>query len=169
MHLPLRALLRALVLTGLPWLALPGAALATDTTTDTAADVAAIRAAAADWIRIYKSGDLDALLTLYTADPTVALHGKPVLRGREAVRNFFAPGIGKAEVSFSIDVETIEVHGDVAHLISKYWMSATPPEGGDSFTDAGRSLLIYKRGADGRWRIHVDIDQATPDVSWPPP
>jgi len=136
---------------------------------DGAGAEAAIRAAAATWIRRYQAGDLEGLMALYTDSPTVALHGQPLLEGRQAVRAFFAPAMGRAEVDFTIAVEAIEVHGDVAHLMSKYWLEARPHDGGEPYRDAGRSLLIYRRAADGRWLIHVDIDQATPDVTWPPP
>ena len=133
------------------------------------ADVAAITKTANDWIRYYEAGDLERLMTLYEEDAIVALHGKPALRGKEAIRNFFAPGIGKAEVDFKIDIEEIDVHGDTAHFLSKYWLTAISPDSGEVYMDAGRSLLIYKRAADGAWKLYLDIDQATPDVSFPSP
>jgi len=77
--------------------------------------------------------------------------------------------MGTAEVEFLLEYEQIEVHGDVAHLVSKYWYTAAPKDGGEAYRDAGRSALIYKRDADGRWKIYLDLDQATPDVSFPPP
>jgi len=38
--------------------------------------------------------------------------------------------------------------------------SRTPPK-----TEYGRSLIIYKKGDDGRWRIHRDIDSPAPEPS----
>jgi ketosteroid isomerase-like protein len=72
-------------------------------------------------------------------------------------------------VEFLLDFEEIQVHGDVAHLVSKYWYLSVPKEGGDTLRDAGRSVLIYKKAADGSWLIYLDIDQQTPDVSFPAP
>ncbi|MYH69135.1 MAG: SgcJ/EcaC family oxidoreductase [Gammaproteobacteria bacterium] len=131
---------------------------------DEAADIAAIEQAAQRWIELYTTGDLDRLMTLYTEDAIVALHGRPALRGAEQVRNFFAPGMGKSRVTFEIDIEEIQVHGDTAHLLSKYYLTAEPKDGGDVYRDAGRSLLIYKRNADNEWKLYLDIDQATPDA-----
>jgi uncharacterized protein (TIGR02246 family) len=128
-----------------------------------------VRAAASDWIVAFKAGDIDALMAHYTPDAFVALHGQPALRGLDAIREYFEPKMGTAAVEFELEFERIEVHGDVAHLVSKYWYTGTPLAGGESYRDAGRSALLYKRGADGRWRIHLDIDQATPDAAFPPP
>ena len=89
---------------------------------------------------------------------------RPALRGIEQIRNFFAPGLGKSRVTFEIDIEEIQVHGDTAHLLSKYYLTSEPEPGGETYRDAGRSLLIYKRNADNEWKLYLDIDQATPDA-----
>ena len=135
---------------------------------DNATEKAAIRQAGQTWTRYYQEGDLDGLMTLYVEDAVVALHGQPALFGIEAVRTYFAPRIGQAEVSFELDYEVIEVQGDIAYIISKYWLHATNRETGKTFTDAGRSMLVYKK-RDGTWKIAADLDQATPDVSFPSP
>ncbi len=120
------------------------------------------------WIEHYLANDLESLMTLYTDDAKLMLHGKPAMQGKSEIREFFAASMGKAEVTFDIDLERAEVHGDMAYLISKYWMSIKPHDGDQTFYDVGRSLLIYKKNDTGIWKIHADIDQATPDVSWPP-
>ena len=128
--------------------------------------ISAIEQAAQRWIELYTDGDLDQLMTLYTEDAIVALHGKPALRGVEQIRNYFAPGLGKSKVTFEIDIEEIQVHGDTAHLLSKYYLTAEPANGGEVYRDAGRSLIIYKRNADNEWKLYLDIDQATPDAQF---
>ncbi len=134
---------------------------------NTTDDEAALRAHGDTWIRHYKSGDLDALMTLYEPDAIVSLHDQPGLFGRDAIRRYFAQSAGKNDVIFDLEHELIEVNGDVAHLMARYWLTATSKENGYVYKDAGRSLLIYKRGSDGLWRIAIDIDQNTPDVTWP--
>ena len=129
---------------------------------------AAIEIVAQEWIEKFTSGDLDALMTLYEPDAFVALHGQPSLRGVAEIREYFSSRIGSPGIRFDLDIEQIEIHGDVAHLISKYWFEL-PIEGRDPYRDTGRSLLIYKKSDGHNWRIYVDIDQATPDVSWPKP
>ena len=128
-----------------------------------------IRAEGSLWAHYYQAGDLDSLMTLYVDDVVVALHGQPALYGKQAVRDYFAPRIGKSHTTFELDYEVVEVHGDVAYIISKYWLRAVDKENGALYKDAGRSMLIYKKNADGRWKIAADLDQATPDVGWPSP
>ena len=127
-----------------------------------------IAAEGGKWARYYEQGDLDGLMTLYVEDAIVALHGQPALFGIEAIRAYFAPRIGKADSTFELEYELRETHGEIAYIISKYWLKAVDNETGNTYLDAGRSLLVYKK-RDGQWKIAADIDQATPDVSWPAP
>ncbi len=107
-------------------------------------------------------------MTLYADDAVIALHGQPAMFGKEAVRDFFAPRLGKADAQFEIEHEVVKTSGDVGYAISKYWLRIENPQSGFVYKDAGRSLLVYEL-RDGRWLIAADVDQATPDVSWPSP
>lgn len=138
------------------------------------ADVATICAQAQRWIEVFEAGDIDGLMRLYMPDAEVALHGQPKLVGVAAIRAFFAPVLAaRPKVTFRLDVEQVRVDGDSAWLMSRYWYVSEPRDGGAAYTDAGRSLLVYRRdrGASrqGEWKILVDIDQGTPDVSFPIP
>ena len=127
-----------------------------------------IAAEGGKWAHYYEQADLNGLMTLYVDDAIVALHGQPALFGISAIREYFSTRIGKAESVFELDYELRETHGDIAYIISKYWLKATDNETGVVYKDAGRSLLVYKKH-DGQWKIAADIDQATPDVAWPAP
>lgn len=127
-----------------------------------------IAAEGGKWAHYYEQGDLDGLMTLYVDDAIVALHGQPALFGVAAIRDYFSTRIGKAESIFELDYELRETHGEIAYIISKYWLKAVDKQSGATYRDAGRSLLVYKKH-NGQWKIAADIDQATPDVSWPAP
>ena len=131
-------------------------------------EAARIEAAANDWIEAFTEGDLDALMTLYHPEVLVALNGQPSMRGIDEVRDYFAPRVGVGEPFFELDIERIEVSGDEAYLLSAYWFAIELPEEPPHF-ETGRSLLLYRRDAEGRWLIYLDIDQQTPDVQWPAP
>lgn len=128
-------------------------------------DEAEVRAHGQTWLARYKAGDLDGLMALYEPDAILALHDQPVRRGVDEIRAYFAPGMGQSEVEFELDIEDVEVYGDRAWLVSKYWLRATGKSSGYVYEDAGRSLIIYRRGGDGEWRIAADIDNNTPDVT----
>ena len=107
-------------------------------------------------------------MTLYTENAIVALHGQPALYGKEAIRAYFQSRIGKSDVTFELDYEVRESHGNLGYIISKYWLVAKSRDSHKIYKDAGRSLLVYKK-QDAEWKIAADIDQSTPDVVWPSP
>lgn len=149
-----RAAAVVLLLAGVPALAGP--------------DEDAIRAHGHQWVRAFKAGDIEGLMRLYTPDAEVALHGQPKLKGVAAIRGYFAPRLQTPpEADFLLKEESLEVHGRLAIFMSRYWF--TLRDHGQAIEDAGRSLIVYRKGADSRWRIRVDIDQASPDVAFPPP
>ena len=84
-----------------------------------------IAAEGGKWAHYYEQADLDGLMTLYVEDAIVALHGQPALFGIDAIRDYFAQRIGKAEATFELDYELRETHGELAYIISKYWLKAT--------------------------------------------
>ena len=127
-----------------------------------------IAAEGGKWAHYYEQADLDGLMTLYVEDAIVALHGQPALFGIDTIREYFAQRFGKAEATFELDYELRETHGELAYIISKYWLKATDKATGALYKEAGRSLLVYKK-QDGQWKIAADIDQSTPDVTWPAP
>jgi uncharacterized protein (TIGR02246 family) len=128
----------------------------------------AVEQAARECIRACEAGDLEALLRLYTPDAYVALHGQPALRGLDAVRAYFAPRVGRSKVEFLLDIERIDVTGRTAHLVSAYWFTLELP-GQPVYRDAGCSLLIHRKDRQGRRCIRLDIDQDTPDITFPAP
>jgi uncharacterized protein (TIGR02246 family) len=141
-----------------------GPVLADDPARQDQQDEQAIRAGVDEWLSAFQAGDLDRLMTLYLPDALVALHGQPALHGKEAIRAYFAPGMGKSDIDFRIEIDSIHVHGRTADLVSRYWFTAQPRAGGPAYRDAGRSVVLYRRDTDGRWKIRLDMDQDTPDV-----
>lgn len=131
-------------------------------------DPQALEAQGGKWANFYRTGDLDGLMTLYTEDAVVALHGQPALYGKEAIRAYFRSRIGKSDVTFELDYEVRESDENLGYIISKYWLVAKSRDSDNIYRDAGRSLLVYKK-QNSEWKIAADIDQSTPDVFWPSP
>ena len=151
------------------WLSMLALSMSLLTSTQAVADFETeIAAEGGKWARYYEQEDLEGLMTLYVDDAIVALHGQPALFGIAAIRDYFSSRIGKADSVFELEYELRETHGEIAYIISKYWLKAVDKETGDTYLDAGRSLLVYKK-QNGRWKIAADIDQSTPDVNWPAP
>jgi ketosteroid isomerase-like protein len=46
--------------------------------------------------------------------------------------------------------------GDTAYEIGKYTLKIQPA-GQEAMTDSGKYLVVWKRQAEGTWKLHVDI------------
>jgi len=125
-------------------------------------DRRAIEAAAAEWIRRYEARDLDGLMRLYEPGVLVALNNQPALRGVGEVRAYFAKAFAAPVGTFRLEIEDIQVHGSVAHLVSLFRLDGERPDA-KRWSANGRSLLVYRRTRDG-WKILADIDNASPDA-----
>jgi uncharacterized protein (TIGR02246 family) len=102
---------------------------------------------------------------LYEPDAWLMTAATPLLSGREAILDHFRKRIAQPiETKWLFHEESLDIVGDVGTLVAQYWLIVTPRDGGDSRTFSGRSLLVYKRGDDGRWRIWRDMDNSAPDV-----
>jgi uncharacterized protein (TIGR02246 family) len=152
------------------WVILTGLTLSVISAPGTASETETpLHKAAAQWIDYFEAADLAGLMTLYNEDVSVALHGQEKLEGKDAVRDYFASRIDQWDSRFELEFERVEMGEDRAWLMSKYWFVATIKDSGEQFRDAGRSLLVYDRSEEGQWLISADIDQLSPDVSWPAP
>ncbi len=137
---------------------------------DTAADEAAINAIGDLWIQAYQAGDYDAIIDLYTEDAWIMARGRPKLEGRAAIGRSFGGLAAGRDVDIDIVVEELELMGDWAWLVSEFTVTYGPAQDPSAqVQETARSLLIYKRGADGKWRIHRDMDSPAPDVDMQPP
>jgi uncharacterized protein (TIGR02246 family) len=142
----------------------PGGTLAPSTrVADASADAAAIRAIGRQWMALYQAGDFTAIPELYTEDAVIMARGRPRLEGRAALRQSIGKLAAGRKVAIDITERELEVRGDVAWFVSDFKVTYTPPDAASPpKVEYGRSMLIYLRGADGRWRIHRDMDSPAP-------
>lgn len=114
----------------------------------------AIESAAAEWEAAANSGDAAALADLYTADATLLPDGGEIVRGHDAVRQFWGDFLAALPEGATIDLETIAVEGagDLAYEIGRFTASA----GGETL-DAGKYLVVWRHEPDGSWKLTADI------------
>lgn len=126
------------------------------------ANIAAVRAVGQQWRALYAAGRFADIPELYTADTVVMPRGRARIEGREQMRK----SIGGLAAGRKIDIETrereIKLMGNYAWYVGDFTVTYTSPGGAPSATEEGRSIIIYRRDSDGRWRIHRDIDSPAP-------
>jgi len=131
----------------------------------TPGDTAPIDEARNQYIAAYNAGDAAAVAALYADDAISMPDHHAALTGKAEIESYLRDTFGKYNSNITITPGETEVMGDVAHEHGTFTVSMTPKDGGNAMTDTGKYLVILKRGSDGRWLLHHDIDNT--DV--PPP
>ena len=135
-----------------------GAPAATTATTavDSAARDSAAHQAHANYVRVINSNKVDSFATMVTDDVVFLAAGEKPLVGKAAVRAW-VDGYYKAfRTSWDKPVEELVVAGDYAYERYRWTSTDTPIAGGTPIVDTGWGLLVYRREADGVWRVARD-------------
>jgi len=98
-----------------------------------------------------RKGDAKALASLYTRDASLLPTGSAVVKGNEAVREFWAGAITGLKLK-DADLKTVQVigEGDAVTEMGEYRLKM---EGGE---DRGKYVVLWKSTPEG-WKLHWDI------------
>ena len=117
------------------------------------------RAAIADASRRFSAamvaGLSDEVAGFYTDDAVLLPPGK-VVRGREAIRDYFAPRKGRTQLGHEMKTEELAVDGGLA-IDSGSWTSTWREGQGEPQTARERYLIVWRRQANGSWKIGWDM------------
>lgn len=122
-----------------------------------AQDEAAITDFNRQYLKAINDGDLAALANLTTEDHIMIAPGRPPVVGKEA--NVAAMERGFAQFDFDetwTPLETV-IAGDWAYQRGTFTVIVTPKAGGTGRNTSGQFLRIYRRQADGSWRMIRDM------------
>ena len=119
-----------------------------------------------EWKSAYENADFDALRDMYEPDAQLMTRDRPAKKGVEEIIEYFKTS-RQSGSKFEIEFENESGHLDYPYYfqVSKWWLRGTNADGIE-FQDSGRSLVIFKkRNEHSKWRIWMDIDNRTPDVT----
>ena len=138
-------------------MALTGCA-STGTTSSSLADVrAAVDRANAQMMAAMNSGRVADAMGLYSSDAVVLAANAPPMHGHQAIAGFWNAVAGMKMRNVKLTTEQLEVHGDVAIETGSYEMTLNPPGAPGDVNDRGKFLVVWKRQADGSWKIYRDM------------
>jgi uncharacterized protein (TIGR02246 family) len=124
-----------------------------------AADEAAIRSAAKAWAASAAAKDADKFASFYTEDATLLLEDAPDFKGKAAIRE--AVGGMMQDPAFALSFETTAVEvarsGDLAYETSTYSITTSDPKTKKPMTETGAGVVVWKKQADGAWKVLLDI------------
>ena len=89
----------------------------------------------------------DTLAALFSADGFVLPNGRPPVRGRANIAQFY----GQAGGPLTLRAIAYATEGDVGYIIGGYRF-------GTDTTDTGKFTLTLRRTSGGRWLIYSDMD-----------
>ncbi len=133
-------------------------------------DKAAIRKVVDDATKIATSPKADFATYVqlyYTEDATVLTSNMPPVEGRAGIQAFLSSFPPLSE--FKADIIDMDGRGDLAYVRGNYTMTMNPP-GAPPVTDNGKYVEIWKKQADGSWKVKYDSfssDVAAPGLIVP--
>jgi uncharacterized protein (TIGR02246 family) len=128
---------------------------------NTSPDEQQIRDAIALWMKATAAGDLDTVLSLMSEEAIFLLPGQEPMRGREAFAAGFKGALQHFRLEGVSDIQEIRVSGDHAYCWNHLSMTMTPLQGGEPKKRAGNILSVFRREADGKWRLFRDANLLT--------
>ncbi len=128
---------------------------------DSLEDVAQIRAMPQRHVGYTLRREWDRMNQEYAPDVRILMPGQPAILGRDALLKFqeaYPP-----VTAYEMRIDEVDVRGDLAYARLSY--SVRFKAGAGEATDSGRGLWILRKGADGRWRVALDITQSDPPAA----
>jgi len=105
---------------------------------------------------IFSTGDATALASLYTEDAWLMSQTGEMFKGREGIEAFWAGAfqMGMKEVVLTtVDVMRMD------DMVGEFGNAdlTIKPEGQDEIKAVSKYLVIWKKAADGTWKLYADI------------
>jgi uncharacterized protein (TIGR02246 family) len=124
-----------------------------------ARDREAIQATCADWSKASQAKDLDKTMSFYADDALVLSPKIPLVQGKDNIRTgwkqmFLIPGPG---LTFTTGEVQVARSDDLAWEHGAYDF-ATSDKKGKTTTEHGKYITIWKKQADGAWKVVADMD-----------
>jgi ketosteroid isomerase-like protein len=108
------------------------------------------------FIGAFARRDSDGAAAVYTQDARLLAPSTELLRGRDAVRDFWRAGIESGIESVELEMLELQPYSGLAYEIGRYVLRLSN-ESGTTVVDRGKYLLVHRREADGAWRRAVEM------------
>lgn len=116
-----------------------------------------------DFAAALNAKDAKAAAALYTEDAVLIPPGEPLVRGREAIEEYWRGAIESGGVR-DVSVETMDAlsSGSLGYETGSFVLTANGPDG-EAVIDRGRYIELLRREPDGRWLSTHGIWNASPE------
>jgi len=129
---------------------------ATVPTAGTDADAAAVKAVLEEYGKAAEAGDAERFLALWMENGVKMSPNTPQLIGKEPLRKKTVAGFQAGRTHMVMDLQEVLVRGDLAIARGLYTKDTTPTAGGATTHFDGKFLTVFRKQADGTWKIYID-------------
>jgi uncharacterized protein (TIGR02246 family) len=122
-----------------------------------AADESAVKDQDAQWAKTAASRDLDATVSYYTDDASLLSPNAPIATSKQAIRAVWADLLSPdINVTWEVTKAEAAQSGDLAYVVGVYQITPNN-EKGKPLADRGKLVEVWKKQADGKWKVVADI------------
>ena len=111
-----------------------------------------IRQADDTFEKTFSQGNATGLADLYTKDGMLLPTGSDVVKGKQAICDFWHGVMDMGIKEAKLDIQEVELQGDVAVEVGRYQLKGA----GSEMIDQGKYVVIWKQ-EEGKWKLHRDI------------
>lgn len=108
------------------------------------------------WEEAANTGQVERLMEVYAPDAVILPPGGPLIEGTATIRELFRQEFETFDTKIAFTTQRLEVEGDLAYRRGTYVWRGTERGSGRVLETTNKFLEIWKRQADGSWRIAVD-------------
>jgi len=135
---------------------------ATASVMDAEASEAALRAAFDGMIAAFENEDIEAIDSFYGDEIVIIPPGEAVITDRAAQMEGLS-ALAQSDYTIEAEIRDLDLSGDLAVTFVAYSDTMTPNDGTEAESSTGRWAIVWKRGADGQWRIAREIWNLAPE------
>jgi ketosteroid isomerase-like protein len=134
-----------------------------------AADEATIKELDTQWSKVATAGDVDGAVSYYSDDASVLPPNAPIANTKPAIRAAWA-ALLTPDVTVSWQITKVEVarSGDLGYAMGTY-VVALKNVAGNPVVERGKLVEVWKKQADGKWKVTADIFNSDAPAPAPAP
>jgi len=138
------------------WLALLTASLgvAVGQTSGNAEDP--VLAADAAWLKVYAAKDLDKSVAFCDDEGSMLVPGSPIATGKAAIAKAIASDFANSDLVWHPNKSGVARSGELGYTSGTYEMRLKSAPG-KTILDKGKYLTVWKKEADGSWKVLFDM------------
>jgi uncharacterized protein (TIGR02246 family) len=115
----------------------------------------AIEQVNSQFVEAFKAGDAATIASLYTDTAKLLPPDATEIAGHDAIQNLWQSWIDDGLKDLTLEAMEVESSGDLAYEVGVFSLQV-PAENNAMVTATGNYVVVWKRGEDDNWRLHVD-------------